>query len=198
MRSTHQTSILGDYTAAVAYFQGLASIYAESDWPELEISILDVCAKCFKKLGRREEYTSVVLKMLTAIVQRSRHLPRLKMPVGLYNSGTIRSQNAVDASRYLKDLLHTSKGQDEPVVAALKNYFSDIRLDSSIVHFGSKDGFKISLSLQYLLPAPLEILKIEARIISATEGQTREIWLSSEETMEVDKGLLTTFLVSNV
>ncbi|MCJ1384935.1 hypothetical protein MMC17_008053 [Xylographa soralifera] len=189
--------ILEDYTTAVAYFQQLASFYAENDWSELEISILDICARCLKKLGRRDEYISIVLKMLTAIVQRSRHLPRLKMLVGLYDSGSIRNQNVVDASRYLQDLLHASKGQDEPVAAAMKNYFSDIRLDSSIVHFGSKDGFKIPLSLQYLLPAPLEILKIEARIISATEGQTREIWLSSEQTMKVEKGLLTTFLVSN-
>ena len=136
--------------------------------------------------------------MLASIVQRSRHLPRLKMPVEPYNSGSIRSQTAVDACKYLKDLLHASKSQDEPVIAAMKKYFSDIRLDSSIVHFDSKDGFKVPLSFQYLLPASLEILKIEARIISATEGQTREIWLSSEETMKAEKGLLTTFLVSNV
>ncbi|MCJ1438305.1 hypothetical protein MMC27_007693 [Xylographa pallens] len=191
-------SILEDYTAAVTYFQQLASFYAENDWSELEISILDLCATCLKKLGRRDDYISVVLKMLAAIVQRSRHLPRLKTPVGPYNSGSIRSQNEVDACKYLKDLLHASKSQDEPVVAAMKNYFSDIRLDSSIVHFDSKDGFKIPLSLQYLLPASLEILKIEARIISATEGQSREIWLSSEETIKAEKGLLTTFLVSNM
>ncbi|MCJ1288052.1 hypothetical protein MMC26_007405 [Xylographa opegraphella] len=190
-------SILEDYTAAIVHFQQLASFYAENDWSELEISILDICAKCFKKLGRRDDYIAIVLKMLTAIVQRSRHLPRLKIPVGLDGSGSVRSQNAIDASTYLKDLLHASKSQDEPVSAAMRNYFSDIRLDSSLIHFGSKDGFQIPLSLQYLLPAPLEILKIEARVISATEGQTREIWLSSEETMKVDKGLLTTFLVSN-
>ena len=191
-------SILEDYTAAVTYFQQLASFYAENDWSELEISILDMSAKCFKKLGRRDDYISIVLKMLTAIVQRSRHRPGLKMPVGLNNRGSIRSQNAVDASMYLKDLLHASQSQDEPVVAVMKDFFSDIRLESSIVHYENKDGFKIPLSLRYLLPAPLEILKIEARIISATEGQNREIWLSSEETMKVGTGLLTTFLVSNV
>ncbi|MCJ1403199.1 hypothetical protein MMC11_006422 [Xylographa trunciseda] len=189
--------ILEDYTAAVAYFQKLASFYAENDWSELEISILDICARSFKKLGRRDEYITIILKMLTNVVHRSHHLPNLKKPVGLDDDGLIRSQNAIDASKYLKELLDASKGQNEPVAAAMKNYFSDIRLESSIVHFDSKDGFKLALSLQYLLPASLEILKIEARIISATEGQTREIWLSSEETMKVKKGLLTTFLVSN-
>ncbi|MCJ1392713.1 hypothetical protein MMC18_005584 [Xylographa bjoerkii] len=189
--------ILGDYTAAVAYIQQLASSYAENDWSELEISILAICARCFKKLDRRDEYIMIVLNLLTNIVQRSHHLPRLKMPAGLYDDGSTRRENAVDASKYLKDLLDASKSQNEPVSAAMKNYFSDIRLESSIVHFGSKDGFKIPLSLQYLLPASLEILEIQARIISATEGQTREIWLSSEGNMKVERGLLTTFLVSN-
>ena len=140
----------------------------------------------------------IVLKILTCIVQRSCHFPSLEMSVGQYRGGSMQTQNAVDASKYLEELLNASRSQDEPVVAAMKNYFSDVRLESTIVHFDDKDGFKIPLSLQYLLPAKLEVLQIEGRIISATEGQSREIWLSSEKTLKVERGSLTTFLVSNV
>lgn len=191
-------SELEDYAAAVALLYQLAPFYVETDWTDLEMSILETCAQCLQKLDRRKEYIKITLKILASIVRRNSEIScstALGTPSG---NESVQGGNKICARKYLNDLMIVAKKENEPVVAPMKDYFADIQLDSCIRHFEHKDGFEVLLNICYLLPATLEVRQIQARLVSATEGQHGEIWLSRDEPIEMRRGRITTFLLSNV
>ncbi|MCJ1477365.1 hypothetical protein MMC13_006036 [Lambiella insularis] len=186
-----------DYGTAVAILYQLAPFYAQNDWTDLETYILEACAQCLQKLDRRDEYIKVIMKILASIVRRSSHGFSPTGSETPFWNRAVQAGDNISAKKYLNDLLTAAEKEGGPVLASMKDYFADIRLDPGIRHFEVKDGFEVSLSLQYMLPAPLRVQTIKARLVSAIDGQSRDIWLSRNEPMEIKIGKTAAFLVSN-
>ena len=110
----------------------------------------------------------------------------------------IKAYDSIDAAVYLEDLLAASKTSDGSTSTPMKDYFADIRVDPYLRHFKRKDGFELSLTLRYLVPASLEIEETRVRLISTSEAQTRDIWLSAEKPVKISKGLVRVMVVSKV
>ena len=191
-------SDMEDYIGAASYFHQLAPFYAQDDWADLESSILDMYAQCLKKLGRWDEFIKIALKILA----KAAYMCRQNVGFQTLKKATPNSWTSLhdekDEAGYLDDLLTASKRLKDPISTQMSSYFADIKVGPYINHCEKKDGFRLNLNLRYLLSAGLEVQQVQVRLLSATEGQTREIWLSSEAPFHMKRGPTTVILWSNV
>ena len=193
-----QNSSQDDFAAAAGYFHHLAPFYAQDDWSELEISVLDMYAQCLQKLGRKSDYVRIALKIVAKEAQRQRRRTGLRstrssMPI----TGTIQRQ-IVDTYGYLENLLSTSKDLKEIVTTPLKRYFVSVRVDPHVRHFEDKDGFGLEVNVHHVMYHVLEVRKLEIRLVSAGAGQARDIWLSSPSSVSLAPGRNRVSVLSNV
>ena len=173
---------LGDYNTAAAYFHELAPFYADQNWSELELAILDMYAGCLKELGKSEDYVRIGLKLLAKITMSPRHdLERRNDRAPSTHFTT------VYPSDHVRSILAASKALKEPCLVHLRNYFLDVTISQHIEHLPGKDGFSLKVSLRHILDEELDAI-FKVRLISASEGQNREIWLSSGTPVKLRRG----------
>ena len=191
-------SDMEDYTGSASYFHQLAPFYAQDDWADLEFSILDMYAQCLQKLDRWDEFIRIALKLLAKSAYMYRQNVGFQgIKTAAPNSWTS-SHVEKDGTGYLHDLLTASKRLNDSISTQMSSYFADIKAGPYISHFEDKDGFQLNLNLRYLLSAGLEVQQVQIRLVSASEGQARDIWLSAEEPVRIKRGPTMVKLWSNV
>ena len=155
-------------------------------------------AQCLQKLGRKSDYVRIALKIVAKEAQRQRRRTgfRSTRPSKL-TVGTTQRQ-IVDTRGYLQNLLSTSKDLKEPVTTPLKRYFVNVRVDPHVRHFEDKDGFELEMDVHHVMYNVLEARKLEIRLVSAGEGQSRDIWLSSPTPISLASGRNRVSVLSNV
>ena len=150
-------------------------------------------ARCLRELGRTEDYVRIALKALARSVRphifRSDGFPAAAEPHGDgLNSGQLDIGHVLQASKALK----------EPVVVPLRSYFSHIQIEPHITHLEDMDGFALSITFQNLLTEAFVIHQAQVRLVSSSEGQSREISLVAEDSTAMKTGLVKLPLISKV
>ena len=162
------------------------------------MSILDMYAQCLQKLGRKSDYVRIALKIVAKDVQKHRRSSGFKTTKHLKSITGSLDRQIVDTRAYLRSLLVISKDLKEMVTTPLKRYFAIVHINPHLRHFDDKDGFELAVDLRYVMPLPLKAQKFEVRLVSATEGQSRDIWLSSKDAVTMIPGQNQILVASNV
>ena len=151
-------------------------------------------AKCLKKLGRIEEFVRITLKMLSRkVATRDNALIAGKETDSLRTGVRTRSLQG-----HLIDAVTASKPFEQPIVVPMDGYFSKIHIDTCIQHNEGMDGFRLNLTLYYLMRDTVTVQHVEVRLINSTEGSTREIRLAAENLVRIAPGHCQVSIVSKV
>ncbi|KAH0559500.1 hypothetical protein GP486_003985 [Trichoglossum hirsutum] len=197
---------LGDYATAAAYFHRMAPFYAEEGWSLVETSMLVMYARCLKEMRRNEEYIDVALKLLAKAVAREKRLVSRRRggDTGMFGRDLGFEPNdcfdgRVVATRgYVQDLASLSKELSLEITVQMSRYFDDIYVEPYPRHPSDRDGFQLQLRMRHLLEDDLEVQSARVRIVGATGGQGREIWLESSSRFVLKKrGLSRVWVGSN-
>lgn len=170
---------LQDYPTAAAYFRQLAPFYAQGQWSEVELVMLDLYARCLENLDRKEEYVNIVLKIVAKQVEavRRRHNAsrdiRLEEPLS----------KARGSSTYLESLIAASKHLGEPVVAPMERYIEDVSLDPQIQHHDSEDTFFMILKIKQRMQEKFSVDEVRVRLVGTGDEQGTEIYLTANSTV---------------
>jgi hypothetical protein len=184
------------------YFGRMASLFAESRWNTVETTMLKMYAQCLKKLNRKDEYVRTLLDILAKsagnkIASRtsSKRASTLKLPPA---SVDWLDDDNVDTNGVFEELVSFSEQLPYDLNAPMTKYFGDIVVEPYVRHFDDKDGFQLRLQFRHVLEDEIELRKVKIRLVSATPGQGKDIWLESEAAIQLRKGLCRTWLSSNV
>ncbi|KAL8783871.1 MAG: hypothetical protein Q9195_009263, partial [Heterodermia aff. obscurata] len=164
-----------DYAAAASYFRQLAPFYAQGEWSELELVMLDLYTQCLGYLDRKEEYVSVALKIVAKQVEAnrtSRH--KWKADLQTSNYGVTEPSGS-----YLHNLIAASKSLERQLVAPIERYFGHVSLDPRIRHSDKYDSFHLILNLKLLTPEILPAEEIRVCLVRMTGQQRSELWLTA-------------------
>lgn len=169
--SANEISRVKDYSSAASYFHQLTSFYYNNDWTRLEKPMLDMYAQCLKQLDRKLDFCRTGLQLLakTTDHREPRHRAAEISPY----------KSVADLGHYLHDVLDASRHLQRSVSAPLYRHFGQVFLDPYIRHFDRRDGFRMSLRLQNLMPVAFETQEIRVKIASIGEDQRFEIWLTT-------------------
>jgi hypothetical protein len=137
---------LKDYSVAASYLHQLAPFYADQNWTELELAILDMYAKCLKELRKVEEYVRIGLKLLAKSC--SPQSSRTAAKVG----STYPMMRTINAAEHVASIFSASKQLKEPCSVRLRNYFFEVEVGQHIEHDNDTDGFALRVSWQHVLP----------------------------------------------
>ncbi|KAI9716575.1 MAG: hypothetical protein M1812_005306 [Candelaria pacifica] len=191
----------GDFASAAAYYHRIAPFYAETSWYLVETSMLKMYAQCLKQLDQKEDYIRAILNLLAkaASIERAQLLPhRAKSESAHVRKGlTNKNDEEIDTSGYVEDLLSYSKSLSHKITAPLNDYCTDVYLDHHPRHYPNKDGFQLQLRLRYLLESSITLKSIKVSIIGSFGGQSRDIWLQSDEEVVLKRGVNRIWLESN-
>ena len=166
---------LKDYAAAASYFRQLAPFYAQGQWSEVELVMLDLYARCLDKLNRDEEYVNILLKMLAKQVEAARRsYDSVRVPLGKSSAG-----GSQDLSLCFQSLLAASRRFGKAVMAPMDRYFDDVLLDPHIRHDDMKDTFSFSISIRQHLLENLHLDELRVHLIGMGEDQNTEIILTA-------------------
>lgn len=163
-----------DFPAAASYFRQLAPFYAQGEWKDLELVMLDLYVDCLKRLERNEEYVGIGLKILAKLVERMRgdvDGPR-------QSSLSTIDRRYPDTAQYLEDIVRVSKTLDQSSVVRLEDYFDPFSLDPRVRHQEGRDGFEIQLQTNHIMQAELQAEEVQIRLVSVQEDNRHEFWLS--------------------
>ena len=180
---------LKDYSSAASYLRLLAPFYAEHEWNDLEVAVLDLYTWCLKCLERGEDYVRVGLKLLGILALRRHRRTLNKESQGFDNTRHATRVN-------LKDVLEASKALQEPLVIPLQQLFFNVSTSPQITHLDEGDGFGLALNLQQALAEPIRADGIELRLIGVDSTRGREILLTLDATCEIKPGSNLISLVS--
>jgi hypothetical protein len=186
----------GDYSAAASYFYRMTPFYGDGGWEEVEMSMLNMYSKCLKELGREEEYVRVTLKLLSkeASAQRAVNIRKSEFSLGKPRvCGEVQ-----EAKGHLSELMQASATMEQEIAVPMQNWFSGAEVEGSPRYHDGRDGFSLSIRLQYLLIDELEVDKVKVSIVPTTAGQTREIWLENDEPVTCKRGHVRFSVSSNV
>lgn len=172
----------------------------------LEVSVLTFYARCLKKLGRKDDYVRVILKILGKKAEEAIGSSQAGDP--LVDSGQESSDNVVsgDPSRssvtgttgFAADLLSYSAELQREISVPMNRYMRNIKVNPSIKHHDDKDGFQLQLSFQCMLRDKIRIQGAKVKISSTGDGPLREIWLENDGALTLRPGLFRLWLHSNV
>ncbi len=168
----------------------------------MEFSLLKTYAECLKVLNRKDEYVRLVLSLLSkaADAARSRlqhETSYKKSPFYRHTSSWI-NDAVVDVRGFFSDLVLYSEELPYDVSVPMSRYFDDIQVDHRIGLFEDRDGFQLSLSIRQLLADTLSIGVARVRLVHLGDGQSREIWLQSDKSVELGPSVSQILLTSNV
>jgi hypothetical protein len=192
------SSDAGDFVAAANYLTRVISSYGDRQWGLIETSLLKIHAQCLKKLNRRDDYARMLLNMLakTAAQQKSHLELRLRQRFTLKDPW--QDDDHIETSGLLTELVAYSDELPYDLSVPMIRYFTDIAVEPYIQHYENKDGFSITLKLRHLLDDSLEIDNTRVRLITISDGPSREIWLENGDSIELIPGMNSIRVGANV
>lgn len=164
---------LQDYKSAASYFDQLTGVYGKTEWKRLEVTVLDMYARCLKLLGRVEDYIKVALKTIGA------------------------QKFSGSTSCSLADIINASSSLIQPVTVALDDYFDTVQLDPYLHHYSGHDGFQMLLKLRSLFPKPFRADTVRIKITSVDLDRTGEHWLGVDGPQEIVPGVAKVLVGTN-
>ena len=180
-----------DYAAAASYFRQLAPFYAQGQWRDLEIIMLDLYAQCLDRLDRIEEYVSIVLKIISKQIEA---LSRLQDSTKLTSNQSFSG----GSETYLQRLLTASKRLERPIIAPLERFFDSVSLDPNVKHSKESDSFHLLLSVKPLFRDSIVLDEARVSLVRMAGEQRTELWLSANDFMLAARGTTKISLVSMV
>lgn len=161
-----------DYAAAASYFRQLAPFYAQGQWSELELVMLDLYTQCLERLDRNEEYVSIALKIVANQVKAMNKLrdggpSRLQSPL----RGISRSSKS-----YLQGLLSASKSLERKIYAPTERYFEHVSLDPQIRHSDHDDSFHLMLNVKPQVSETFNADDVRVCLVKLSDEQRTELW----------------------
>ncbi|KAJ5794006.1 hypothetical protein N7457_000605 [Penicillium paradoxum] len=165
-----------DYESAASYFHRMAPFYGTKYWIVLEGTMLELHARCLKKLNRNEDYVRMMIRLLSKFATYAQaQLSTRQKTV----AGSIPSTEQEMLEGHVRDLFDASDALQKDVPASLTDFFADLRVDPAIRLYDNKDGFQIQLSLRFLLGKQIEIDNLKLRLVGANSSQNSEHWIES-------------------
>lgn len=192
---------MGDYAAASMYFGRMTSSFAESRWNLVEGTMLRLHAECLKKLNRKDEYVRTLLELLhkSAANKKREHTANGKSRTDLSAvSKNWLDDEKLDTTGIMSELIEYSEQLPYDRTVPMQHYFEDISVDPSLRHYDDKDGFQLRLQFRHVLEDEVELDQANVRLVSATSGQGKEIWLESAGPINVTRGICRIWLGCNV
>ncbi|RFU26327.1 hypothetical protein B7463_g10018, partial [Scytalidium lignicola] len=189
---------LKDYGAAASYFYRMTPFYGEGGWTQIELSLLIMYAKCLKELQRKEDYVRIVLKLLekTAAVERERLSHKSASKIGKGHLSTLPDDTELEEP-YLEELMDITKTLSHKTNVSVQAFFAHMEIDGTPKYHSEMDSFALQVQLQYLLPQDFSIERARVRVVPVG-GDTREIWLESEDGVICKKGQVSLQVHSNM
>ncbi|KAL5361796.1 trafficking protein particle complex subunit 10 [Aspergillus floccosus] len=165
-----------DYVAAASYFHQITPFYGNKFWLMLEGVMLEMYSRCLKELDRTEEYVRMLLRLLAkfAVHMQAGLTPRQET---LDASHIFSEKPAV--GEYVDELFKASVSLQKEVSAPLTDFFADLDVSPVILHHKDCDGFKMQVSLRFLLGKRIDIDSVKIRLVSAGSGQNCEYWIEA-------------------
>ena len=195
-------SELGDFAAAAMYFGRMASIFGESRWNTVGTTMLQMYAKCLKKLNRKDEFVRTLLDVLAksaASKKSNRTLSRKASSESLLHmSKDWLNDDQIDTTGILGELIDYSQQLPYDVSVQLAKYFNNCIVEPYLRHYDKKDGFQLRLQFRHVLEDEIELDQARVHLVDASSAQGKDIWLESNETVRVKKGICRLWLGSNV
>lgn len=155
-------------------------------------------AQCLKKLDRWDAFVKIGLKVLAKTVQLHHQSSGLESKMGSNTTAAMHSNDAVNGARYLADILSASGKLDEPVSSPMISYLGQPQVDTHIRHLEDRDGFELLLNLCNMMPSELFVQQVQIRLVSVGDGLTRDIWLSTEGALKMERGRVAVVVGSRV
>jgi len=187
---------LQEYNAASAYFWRTTPFFGESGWTLLELSMLVMYTDCLKKVGRKDEYVKVVLKLLAKAATAERE--RLASKLVLRTSTIKVDYPDKDVIKgFLPDLLTEVEELPKDTLMPLSSFFASMEVAGVEYHEG-RDGVTLKLDLQSLLTDDFNLSKTRVRIANKSGGSRQEIWFENLESNVIEPGKASIRLDSNV
>lgn len=166
--------------------------------------MLKMYAQCLKKLNRRDEYTRTLLDLLAKsaakkkTIRVSRRSMQPRQILGDMTQDTWLDDDEADTNGLFTELLSYSEQLPYDITVPMSKYFGDIVVEPYVRHYDNRDGFQLRLQVRHLLEDDILVEKARVHLIHATLGPNKDIWVESEDTMIVKKGLFRIWLDSNV
>ena len=183
---------LRDYATAASYFRQLAPFYAQGQWNDVELIMLDLYARCLEKLNRDDEYVNILLKIAAKQVEAARRsYDNVQFPFQI-------SSIYEGSGPSLQNLLAVSRRLGKAVMAPMDRYFDDVMLDPQIQHDGMKDTFSFSINIRQRLLEDLQVDELRVRLIGMGDEQVTEIILNAINGMITAQGLTKISVTSEV
>lgn len=176
----------GDYEAAAAYFNQLAPFYGNKRWIVLEGVMLEMHARCLKELNRNEEYVRIMLRLLSKFATYKQSNMSIRQKT--LDASAQFSETAL-VNQYVDDLFTTSSALQKEVSASLTDFFADLHVSPTVIHYEDKDGFQIELSLRFLLGKKIDIESIKIRLVHASSSFSNEHWIEAPTRVSIRSSL---------
>ena len=155
----------------------------------MEISILEMYARCLQRLEKVDEYVNIALKLLSKVVYS-------KLQDGSGRGYQGRADD--DGSGYLFNVIAASRLLNAPTTTPMDQCFTDIHVNPYLRHIKDRDGFELRLTLRHHLPDELSAQEVKVKLLNTAEGPTREIWLCAPGPVKVARGLVNIRVTTNV
>lgn len=191
----------GDYSTAASYFQQLTTFYAESKWEELEGATLELYGRCLKHLNRSEEYVHALLRLLGLYSRTAREKSKQAAQANKRFSSLVPSSFSTVTrdriSNYVRELCESSRSLTKEVTVQLADFFGSIVVEPRVLHFEDRDGFRVQLSLRFVLGDGITVDSVKMRLVNTADGQNDELWLESEDEEVTVKSFPTRILLDS-
>ena len=176
---------VGDYATAASYFHHLTNFYSESKWEALEGAMLELYGRCLKHLSRSEDYVHALLKLLGLYASTAREKSKQAAQANKRFSSLVPSSFSTVTrdriSNYVRELCESSRHLTHEVTVQLADFFGSIAVSPRILHFENKDGFRVQLSLRFVLGDSIVVDSVKMRLVNADDTQISELWLGNED-----------------
>lgn len=184
-----------DYESAASYFHQMAPFYGSKVWAVLEGTMLELYSRCLKELERNEDYVRMMLKLLSKYASyAASRISHSKMALSAPTSTLEQAKLA----GYVSGLFEAAGTLQKDINASLVDFFTDVHVDPAIQLYDDKDGFRIRLSLRFLLGPQVEVDSIKIRLVSANNSQNAEHWIEGSTKFVVKSSETTIFIDSSV
>ena len=182
-----------DYSSAANYLRELAPFYARDDWADLEVAILKMYCFCLKELGKIEEYIRIGLRALI----KSLYVAKSCQSSAAASAGPSDDEASGNLNS-MESFAAESMNLSGSITINMEDVFTKIQIQPYVRHDEKQDKFWLTLSFNSLLQDSFTAHEAKGRLVSSSEGQSREIWLKSNEPVRVKSGWCSIDLSSQV
>lgn len=195
-----------DFATAAGYFGRLEPFYTDRGWNLVGTSMLQIHAKCLKKLDRKSDSIHIILELIAravAIERRTVSRRRGRQQLLFEDAGGRASNQLIDdecfsADGYLSDLAAYSKDVPYEITVPLGKYFADLQVEPYARHFPDRDGFQLRLRVTHLLPGQFGLDKVKVKLVATSSIQGQDIWFESDGPSVLKRGITTILVGTHV